>query len=347
MEERLDASATRDSLDAVVGDLQLLRLKAGEISYAEIVRRIAKIREAKGMDPAVSKPARTTVYDAFRPGRSRVNVTLVGEIVLALGCTEAEAQAWKRRCIEVRSLATIKQLTPETPVAALPAQNAPLVAPPTIDELPKGRSKARLDYRTLILCLAINVLGFWTVSQTGIPLYLDMIGTAVAAILYGPWIGAGIGLSTNLIGLGITDGSSAAFSLVNIAGALVWGYGAMKIRKNNYLCKFVILNVLVAIVCSLLASVLLVLIFGGGTGHGSEVTMNTLLAKTNSLAISVFHTNIIYSLADKLLTGLLSLTIISALGKRDQSPISHDIECEVENLLRRQNLKQLNRFLSI
>src|SRR4051794_25811352 len=66
------------SYDEIAQDLKQLRFAAGDVSYAEIVRRIAVHRERNGVDAGNSRPARTTVYDAFRTGRTRVNPQLVG-----------------------------------------------------------------------------------------------------------------------------------------------------------------------------------------------------------------------------------------------------------------------------
>lgn len=163
----------------------------------------------------------------------------------------------------------------------------------------------------LLACIGLNVLGFTLVARLGLPLYFDMVGTAMAAIVLGPWIGVVVGLSTNAIGLAITDSSSIAFALVNIVGALVWGYGARRLRLCQTFPKYLLLNVLVAISCSLVASALLVLVFHGGTGHASETTTRNLSAMGNSLYFAVLGSNVVHSLADKLLIGFV---VLGALG---------------------------------
>ncbi|MGB9034947.1 MAG: hypothetical protein WCC45_10560, partial [Paeniglutamicibacter sp.] len=69
--------APMGAYDEIAQDLQQLRFAAGDVSYAEIVRRIAAHRERNGVDAGNARPARTTVYDAFRTGRTRVNPHLV------------------------------------------------------------------------------------------------------------------------------------------------------------------------------------------------------------------------------------------------------------------------------
>lgn len=94
------SSPPADTFDGIAHDLQELRLASGAPSYADIVVRISQDRRARGIDPARSRPARSTVYDAFRPGRSRINAALVGEIATALGAEDPDS--WVRRCQRAR-----------------------------------------------------------------------------------------------------------------------------------------------------------------------------------------------------------------------------------------------------
>ncbi|MER8024685.1 hypothetical protein [Glutamicibacter protophormiae] len=108
-----------EAFDAIARDLQALRIEAGDVPYAEIVRRIGKLRERAGVGAAAARPARTTVYDVFRLGRTRINAKLVGEIVQALGCSPEEAETWERRCLQARlDQSAAKQREPASPQPA-------------------------------------------------------------------------------------------------------------------------------------------------------------------------------------------------------------------------------------
>ncbi len=72
----------------VVAQLMALRARAGEPSFAEIARRVGHLREQRGQSH--TRPGRTTVYDLFRPGRSRVDPDLLRDTALALGASEEE-----------------------------------------------------------------------------------------------------------------------------------------------------------------------------------------------------------------------------------------------------------------
>ncbi|MDN5632399.1 hypothetical protein, partial [Kocuria sp.] len=79
-----------ESYDDIARGLHRLRSEAGGISYARITQRIERARRERGVDEYSARLARSTVYDAFRSGRTRLSADLVEEIVLALG-VDAEA----------------------------------------------------------------------------------------------------------------------------------------------------------------------------------------------------------------------------------------------------------------
>ncbi|WP_288871516.1 tetratricopeptide repeat protein [uncultured Microbacterium sp.] len=76
------------TFDELTAGLGRLRVAAGTPSYAEIARRIGDLRDG-------DEPAKVTVYDCFRPGRRRVDVRLVGDIVRALGGSPEHAETWR------------------------------------------------------------------------------------------------------------------------------------------------------------------------------------------------------------------------------------------------------------
>lgn len=307
------------SYDEIAQDLQQLRFVAGDVSYAEIVRRIAAHRERRGVDAGNARPARTTVYDAFRAGRTRVNPQLVGEIARVLGASEIEAAQWEERCLLARR-------HPPAAPAVVPGSGPVGPRPAVVETAAPARGR---KFMLILACIGLNVLGFAIVATLGLPLYFDMVGTAIAAIALGPWAGVAVGLSTNAIGLGITDSSSIAFALVNIVGALVWGYGARRLRLCRTFPRYLLLNVLVALSCSVVATALLVLLFNGGTGHASETTTRNLAEMGNPLSVAVLGSNVVHSLADKLLTGFIVLGALGAVRRWIEVPFYDTLSADV------------------
>src|SRR5699024_1851196 len=87
----------------IVTDLRELRVNAGVVTYAEIARRIGGHRGRFNGEGVNDAPARSTVYDAFRSGRSRLNAELVGEIARALGEDEQSVHQWRVRCYQAQA----------------------------------------------------------------------------------------------------------------------------------------------------------------------------------------------------------------------------------------------------
>lgn len=85
------------SLDDVTRDLQARRMAAGNPSYSEIALRIRRSREGRGIPRVAAQVARTTIYELFQPGRTRVNVELVGWVIEALGGDVGEVDRWLAR----------------------------------------------------------------------------------------------------------------------------------------------------------------------------------------------------------------------------------------------------------
>ena len=322
-EQTRDSAFLGESYDGVATDLQQLRFEAGDVPYAEIVRRIAADRARNGVHPSASRPARTTVYDAFRLDRRRVNPKLVGEIARALGATEVQVSQWETRCLAVRKQLEHELDAPQDAAAPVDAVGTAThgdddthVELPVDEALPTPKRPGWRSVTVLIAaCIGINILGFWIVPLLGLPLYLDMVGTAIASLALGPWYGVFVGVSTNVIGVSITDSSSLAFSLVNAAGALVWGYGARRFRIFESISRYLLLNAVVAVVCTVVASALLVVIFHGGTGHASESTTERLVVMGEPPTLAVFISNLIHSLADKLIAGFAVLAVLDRIGR--------------------------------
>lgn len=288
-----DYASTPGSInwDPVALELQALRESAGDLSYGDIAARVSQQRESSGLTAFESRLARTTVYDCFRSGRSRLDLSLVREIAQALGAGDGQVDAWIARC-----------RNPD--IASAPAH----VEKPT----PSG---PRPEHVVLVLvaCVALNLVGRLAVDLLHLPMYLDMVGTAIAALALGPWLGALVGGTTNLLGVLTSGWVSAPFALVNIAGALVWGYGVRRWGLGRDLPRFFLLNVLVAVVCTLVSVPLLMVLFEGSVGAGQDTITQTFFDLGHVLVVAVGFSNMLTSLVDKLISGFLALVVISAL----------------------------------
>ncbi|MBN9201413.1 MAG: hypothetical protein ABS61_01020 [Microbacterium sp. SCN 70-18] len=288
-----------DPLGVLVRDLQQLRLDAGAVSYGEIAQRIVARRMSEGASEAASRVARSTVYDAFQPGRRRLNPGLVREIVLALGLDAAQADEWHERCVLTRQPVPARTVAPAAPDAhpddAAATPPAPLVPPQAL--------RRALIAVLLVACLGLNLFGTTLVLRLEIPLFLDTIGTALAAFALGPWYGVAVGVATGLFGMVSSTPETVVFSAVSVVAALLWGYGLRRYARTPL--RFLALAVTVAVACSVVAAPLNLALYGGASTNASSA----FLPVTTSLGLiaSVFAVNLGASLVDKVLTAFLAL----------------------------------------
>lgn len=314
----IDPQPIRAPLDEVVDGLRAMRLAAGQPSYAELALRIARLRAERGMSEGQARVARTTVYDAFRAGRRRLDLDLVLDIVRALGGTQDEVIDWRERCLAAQR----RVLEPEEPATDPdPTPAAPVAAPdptpePGPEPVPPVIRTARFIVLVLLACVGLNLLGRVIVDALHVSIYLDMSGTAVASVLLGPWWGALVGVLTNGIGVLTSGFASLPFALVNVAGALVWGYGYHRFGMGRTLLRFFALSVIAGVVCTLVATPILLLMFGGFTAHVSSEVAQAVLGVVPSLPVAVFTSNLLLSVIDKVISGSVALVARESLAGR-------------------------------
>src|SRR5690606_9296153 len=150
----------------------------------------------------------------FRLGRKRVNLELVEEIVRALNQDEQDVERWRQRALTILN-DSVKPAGNRAERWSRP----PLIGP---------EQTGLLALFTVVLCVAavgLSLIMNFSIGVFEVPLYLDMVGTAFISFAFGPWVGAAVGASTTLLG-NLMDGDFSGwwFSLVQVTGAVIWGY---------------------------------------------------------------------------------------------------------------------------
>lgn len=250
--------------------------------------------------------------------------------MLALGRDEDEASAWVARYRALRAPSEpaprrVEAAATPKPGTAPPTPAAPRPATAVLDALRKAPASVSPRFVALLMLggVLVNFAGMSTVQALHLPVYLDMAGTAAAAIILGPWHGVVVGLTTNVFGFVIGSPGAAPFALVNVAGALVWGYGVRRFRMGATLHSYFTLNLLVAVACSMVGAPLNVLLFGGFSGHGSDDVAASIVTLGLPLVAAVFSASILTSVIDKLLAGFIALTVYAMLHARFSVPTAH------------------------
>jgi energy-coupling factor transport system substrate-specific component len=166
-----------------------------------------------------------------------------------------------------------------------------------------------------MLCVAVNMVGGRTILLFTLPLYLDMIGTAIAAIALGPWYGVAVAIGTHAVGA-VFDQSlvGVPYTLVNITGAFVWAYGVRRWGLGRSPLRFFALNMIVAVSCTAVSVPMTLIFHHGLTTHvANEAMAHKLMVLGGTLAVSLFSSNILTSILDKLITGFIALAVAPLL----------------------------------
>jgi energy-coupling factor transport system substrate-specific component len=186
------------------------------------------------------------------------------------------------------------------------------MAPGTTRRLPVSMSMTQA-VMLVALGAAVDVLGGWVAGLLHVPVFLDTIGTFVVAAVLGPWWGAAAGVGNNVVSALFNGPSSAPFAVVSVAVALVWGYGLRTFGMGRNAWTFFALNLVVALVAAVISSPIVLVVYGGATGHASDAITAAFELAGKSLASAVLVSNLVLNAADKLITGYVGLAIVRAL----------------------------------
>jgi energy-coupling factor transport system substrate-specific component len=164
------------------------------------------------------------------------------------------------------------------------------------------------------LCAAVNVFGGFLAKTLAIPfLFLDTVGTFIAAVVLGPWWGAAAGVTYNATASYTFDPGTVPFALVSIAVALLWGYGIRSLGLGRSSGTFIGLGIVVAVVSSFVASPIVLWVYGGATGSASDAVTFLFEVLGFSQGLAVFVSNLANNMADKLIAGSLGLALIRVM----------------------------------
>ncbi|HYJ68772.1 MAG TPA: NB-ARC domain-containing protein [Nocardioidaceae bacterium] len=87
------------SVDELAACLLELRVWSG-VSYRELHRRVVRLRRSRGV---AEEPAYATVYRCLQPGRTRLDIDLVADIVTVLTDDDSQAGHWRQAYARINS----------------------------------------------------------------------------------------------------------------------------------------------------------------------------------------------------------------------------------------------------
>lgn len=174
------------------------------------------------------------------------------------------------------------------------------------------------------VAIGINLIGRFFTQTLNLPLFLDTIGTTMAAFLAGPWVAAVAGVLTNLV-IGLTiEATSIPFGIVNAAIGIVAGvlaaYGFL--RSTG---KVIVLMLALTAVTIITAMPIVVLVFEGVSGSGVDAVTGFFVASGRNMVESVLGQQLLTTPGDKVLTVLLALALIKGVPARYRPPFGREV----------------------
>lgn len=170
------------------------------------------------------------------------------------------------------------------------------------------------------VAVGINVVGGTVTNFLRIPVYLDVIGTILLALLAGPLVGAVGGILTNLV-LGVTRSPTIIpFAVVNAAIALVAGFFAMRgwfrIHETRDYAKLAGVGVVVALTSIVISLPIVVTLFGGLTGTAPDIVVGAFLAAGFDLVPAVLASQLVIEPIDKISSVVIAYFIAKSVPER-------------------------------
>lgn len=180
---------------------------------------------------------------------------------------------------------------------------------------PVHKSKLYYVAGLIVVCILINFLGARLALALSLPVFLDTIGTVLAAVMGGFLPGIAVGFITNLVN-SFADSSAAYYGSLNVLIA----FSAVLLYQKGFfkkLWKLIVPIIVFAILGGALSSVITWLLYGMDFGSGISAP---LAAKLYACGIEPFLAQLtadfILDLLDKLIVCLVVFAVIKLLPER-------------------------------
>ena len=205
---------------------------------------------------------------------------------------------------------------------------------------PVRKSKLYYVAGLIVVCILINFLGARLAQALSLPIFLDTIGTVLAAVMGGFLPGIAVGFITNLVN-SFSDPSAAYYGSLNV---LIAFSAVLLYRKGFFkkLWKLIVPIIVFALLGGALSSVITWLLYGMDFGSGISAP---LAAKLYACDIEPFLAQLtadfILDLLDKLIVCLAVFAVIKLLPERffdsfriyswQQAPLSVEVLTKVRS----------------
>src|SRR5438876_6158121 len=165
-------------------------------------------------------------------------------------------------------------------------------------------------------CLGLNFAGHAIVVTFGLPLFLDSIGTVLAGVVAGPWVGGSVGFISNLVISNTIDPIAAPYGIVSFAVGFAAGL-ARYLNWQKRASGWVALWLVTLAIASLMSLPINFIVNGGRSGVGSGDSIYAALYGAHlPRVLAAFIGEAVVDFPDKLITVVTALLIAQGLPER-------------------------------
>ena len=184
------------------------------------------------------------------------------------------------------------------------------------DEEKGSFSRLGRQFLCYLLLVLINIALNRLVTRLGLPLYIDNVGTLLAAFLGGYLPGIFVGYATNIINA-TADPTNAYYAGISVLIAVSGAFLARRGAKEK-LSKALLSIPVFAFIGGFLGSVLTYLMYGFGMGEGISAPFAIKLLEKGSLSVfwAQMISDVSIDLIDKTITVLIVFIIIKLIPKK-------------------------------
>lgn len=166
----------------------------------------------------------------------------------------------------------------------------------------------------MALCIALNMVGANIALMLKLPLYLDSMGTVLAAAVFGPVGGLLTGGVTAVLN-GMTDLYALFYLPVQLLTGIVAGLLYRHVKPGTWRSNWW-LALVISLPGTVVSTLITVILFHGITSSGSSMLVQVLLGTGISKVAAVFLVQIATDYLDRFITVYVVALVYRALRAR-------------------------------
>ena len=163
--------------------------------------------------------------------------------------------------------------------------------------------------------VALNLVMSKIAATLSLPVYLDTIGTILAAALLPAWVAALVGVATSALAAAVVHPAFLYYAGTQLAVALV-AVGAMRLGAFRSLPKAAVAGIIIAVVAAVVSAPVTVVVFGGVTLGGTTAINVAFMAAGQSIWKAVLSGSLLVEALDKVAACLLATEVLRRLPER-------------------------------